>query len=360
MRIGLTLLILLSVCNLVFSQSGGEEEQQYLRFKLDTEGYFYNAEFSHPLKPGYTLPGFIVQPSCTLAIDRKFEFTAGYFGSFIHGREGIFRSCPILSLGGYLFGNSGLYCALGTLPISHPMLEFVYSCQYAWLHRPEAGAQIRYDTQWFRLQTWIDWDHFIWKDANDEERFLFGAQLHSIPNSHHHRFAYNAFLLARHHGGQIDTSRLPVVTSTNIGLVLEYALGLNSHLSIGTRLAAVASHDGHKPTPLTQRNGWALRPEIWFKIPTNKHRGLKFLVSYFYGSNFISLRGEELYRSYSLWSDGKVQSQRQILQGEFVFQEVITQQAAFQFGINGYYDLDLRRIDYDFYLRLRLNLAWQW
>ena len=84
------------------------------------------------------------------------------------------------------------------------------------------------------------------------------------------------------------------------------------------------------------------------------------MVSYFYGNHFISLRGEELYRSYSQWSDGKVQPQRQILQGELFFQEDITRQASFQFGANGYYDLDLRRIDYDFYLRLRLNLAWQW
>ena len=358
MRIGLTLLILLGICNLVFSQS--DDEETHLRFKLDTEGYFYNAEFSHPLKPGYTIPGFIVQPSVTLATERKIEFTAGYFGSFIQGREGIFRSRPILTLGGYLFDDSGLYCALGTLPISHPLPEFVYSSQYPWLHSPEAGAQIRYDTQWFRLQTWIDWDHFIWKDANDEERFLFGAQLHSIPNNYHYRFAYNAFLLARHHGGQIDTSKLPVVTSTNMGLVLEYTFGLSSYFFLGTRLAAVASHDGHKPTPLTQRNGWALRPEIWFGTSPLKRHRLKFMVSYFYGSNFISLRGEELYRSYSQWSDGKVQPQRQILQGELFFQEEITRQASFQFGANGYYDLDLRRIDYDFYLRLRLNLAWQW
>jgi len=358
MRTSILLPILLLFSYVSFAQDFFDNTR--IKFNLAGEGYFYNAEFSHPVKPGYTLPGFTARPSATLEFNQKLEFTAGYFTSFIQGKNGVHLSRPILTIASYLFGKSGLYCALGTLPISHPLPEWVYSNQYAWLHNPEAGALLRYDARWFRLQTWIDWDRFIWKDANDEERFLFGAQLHALPNQQNGNLTYNAFFLARHHGGQIDTSHLPVVTSTNIGTELGYVWRLGVHNFMGTRIAAVTSHDGHKPTPLTQRNGWAIRPEISWKLMKDTQYNLRFAVSYFYGNNFISLRGEELYRSYSMWSDGNVQQQRQILQGAFVFQEKLLQYASFQFGANGYYDLDLRRIDYDFYLRLKLDLAWEW
>lgn len=359
MRISITLLVLCLFTGWSFAQF--DTDDVHLRFQLRSEGYFYNAEFSHPVKPGYTLPGISVKPSATLELGSKLEFTAGYFTSYMQGKakDGLYLSRPLFTIAAHLFGDSGLYCALGTLPVVHPLPEFVYSMQYAWLHNLEAGAQICYDTRWFRLQTWIDWDRFIWKDANDEERFLFGAQLHALPNPDN-RITYNAFFLARHHGGQIDTSHLPVVTSSNLGLELGYSYFLGVAHSLGARIAAVASHDGHKPTPLSQRNGWAIRPEIWWTVMQKEKYHVRIAASYFYGRNFISMRGEELYRSYSMWSDGYVQSQRQIAHGSFLFEERLWEYASFQFGANGYYDLDLRRIDYDFYLRLKLDLGWGW
>ena len=335
-------------------------EQYSLKYKLASEAYFYNAEFSHPVKPGYTLPGVWIKPLATLEVLSKVELTLGGYATLMQGTMSGFRYRPILTLNAYLFGDRGLYCALGTLPIEHPLPEWIYATQYAWLNNPEAGAMLRYDWHGARFQTWIDWDRFIWKDSNDEERFLFGAQVYALKKQDAPGIKYNAFFLARHHGGQIDTSHRPVVTSTNLGAELGYVWTLDERNFLLTRAAAVTSHDGHKPTPLTEHNGWAICPEFAWEWRSEKRYRVHCVVSYFYGQNFITLRGEELYRSYSLWSEEYVQPRRQFLKGSFAFQESFVDVAHFLFEANGYYDIDLRRIDYDFSLRLKLDLAWHW
>jgi len=327
---------------------------------LGAESYFYNAEFAHPLKPGYTLPGVAVHPEVWRRVGEKLYLNGGYFYAYMHGKTEAQVHKPTLSIAAQLAttGRGSFWCHLGTLTGEHPLPEAIYSPQYAWLHGPEAGAQLYWQGNRYRIQTWIDWDRFIWKDANDEERFLYGLQwfnhaaaAQGSEQGGQPEFTYNAFFLARHHGGQIDTSHLRVVTSTNAGLSLGWARREGT-LCPQVQLHGFVSHDGHHDSPLPARNGWAAAGEAGLRLGQALYLG----AGYFYGKNFISLRGEELYRSYSMWSDGAMHSVRSILEGAIVYEKSITQSGRFSCGAKGYYDLALRRIDYDFYLRLQIAL----
>ena len=111
----LSLLLLLCPC-LGNAQIFYEDTNLDLNFT--SEGFFYNSEFSHPVKPGYTLPGITLRPFATLELKNKVAFTAGYFATYIQGKEkeGLLLSRPLFTLSAHLFGDSGVYCALGTLP----------------------------------------------------------------------------------------------------------------------------------------------------------------------------------------------------------------------------------------------------
>lgn len=322
---------------------------------FDADSYFYNAEFSHPLKPGYTLPGVVVHPGLWFALEKRLYLNGGYFYAYMHGKKEAQVQKPTLSLRAQLAAGtqSSFWCILGTLRDEHPLPSYVYSPQYGWLHGPEAGAQLYWTSAHHRLQTWIDWDRFIWKDANDEERFLYGLQFFNYERSGERRphFTYNAFFLARHHGGQIDTSHLRVVTSTHAGINLGWTTN-STGIRPAVHLHGSMSHDGHHDSPLPKRDGWAVAAEGQLHLWEQLH----FSLEYFYGKHFISLRGEELYRSYSFWSDGAMHPTRSILDGSVEYEQAITAYGRFSAGAKGYYDVALRRIDYDFYLRLQIFL----
>lgn len=320
---------------------------------VDADSYFYNAEFDHPLKPGYTLPGFSLYPRFSLNLAQRLYLEAGAYLGYMHGKKALQVLRPVFSVRAELLPD--FWCTIGTLASPTEFPEFLYTRQYSWLHGPEGGAAFRYANPYLVARTWIDWDRFIWKDDNDEERFLYGFTLTSPTPTYKPGCYYNAFFLARHHGGQIDTSALPVVTSTNMGARLGYAISFidSAKYAVGLLLTAVASHDGHKSSPILSRNGYALHSELWLRT----FRVLTLAAGYFYGKNFISLRGEELYRSYSLWSRGRSAEQRSIVTGTLSLQQPITHYAYFQAGASGFYDLAFRRIDYDFYIRLVVNFV---
>ena len=340
----------------LFAQASVPEERERLvryGWAVDADSYFYNAEFDHPLKPGYTLPGFSLSPRISLNLAQRLYLEAGAYLGYMHGKKALQVLRPVFSVRAELLPD--FWCTIGTLASPTEFPEFLYTRQYSWLHGPEGGAAFRYANAYLVARTWIDWDRFIWKDDNDEERFLYGFTLTSPTPTYKPGWYYNAFLLARHHGGQIDTSALPVVTSTNMGARLGYAMSFidSAKYAVGLLLTAVASHDGHKQTPLTARNGYALHSELWLRT----FRVLTLAAGYFYGRNFISLRGEELYRSYSLWSRGRCAERRSIVTGTLSLQQPITRYAYFQAGASGFYDLAFRRIDYDFYIRLVVNFV---
>ena len=358
-RVLLLLGLLFGLFQPLWAQESHLDERQDAKgkwgFSLSADSYFYNAEFAHPLKPGYTLPGVGVHPELWLSLEERLYLNGGYFYAYMHGQKEAQVAKPTLSIRARLASSarSSFWCILGTLRDEHPLPSYVYSPQYGWLHGPEAGAQLYWTSGAHRLQTWIDWDRFIWKDANDEERFLYGLQFFNYERTDGARphFTYNAFFLARHHGGQIDTSRLRVVTSTHAGISLGWTSN-SRRLRPQLRLHASLSHDGHHDSPLPQRNGWALAGEAQLHLWEQLH----FSVGYFYGKHFISLRGEELYRSYSFWSDGAMHPTRSILEGSVEYEQALMTGGRFSAGAKGYYDLSLRRVDYDFYLRLEIFL----
>ncbi len=321
--------------------------------RLQAEGVFYNLEYDHPLKPGYTLPLVIARPQVSYAYDSLFWLAAGWHYGVMAGRRKAWQSYPIISLQARL--AKGFHIRLGELPDAreHQLPEFLYTQQRAWLNRPEMGAQLTYRNRWVQAEAWVDWFHFVWRNTSENEQFLQGVQVNLRPIERVD-FSLKGFVLGLHSGGQLDTTHLPVTTSTNMGLLASYlspCLG-NSQLRVGGEVDYALSRDASVATPLSKRMGWASR-----MMAVLQGYGLRGQLGYYLAHRFVSLRGEELYSAYSSWSNGAVREVRSVLIGEVDYAKEFARGLSFYCGLHALYDLRLGQVDYGFWVGLRAEVG---
>lgn len=330
-----------------------------VRGRMEAEGFFYNSEFSHPLKPGYTLPGVLVAPTVHLTPNKWAEFIGGYRCVVMAGRKRPFVHHPVLSLRMCL--RPDLMVRLGTLPDmrEHGLPAWVYVGQWAWLHPTETGAQIKYMRGLFRAETWIDWSNFIWFREQDNERFLYGFHVQyggsRKASVHLEGLHLGLFALASHVGGQIDDSPTPVQTSVNLGLHMHYtsrSIG-RMQLRIKTGSYFAFSNDGREASPLSSPHGWAMRPYVSIVVPRASMR-----FGYFVSQRYTSLRGEELFSSYSEWSEGRFMEQRHIATGQLRYRYLLGRATEFVGVGEAFYDMGLSRFDWAFSLQIRMRLEY--
>ncbi len=334
------------------------EDTLHVGLRVDSEGVFYNAEFSHPMKPGYTLPGVAVEPTLRVQPNKWAEFIGGYRGVFMGGKMRSVVGCPVISLRMCL--SPELMIRMGTLANTrtHGLPDWLYSHQWPWLHNPETGAKIKYMRGLFRAETWIDWSNFIWRGENDNERFLYGLRVQyggsRRPEVVLTGMRVGLFALASHIGGQIDDSPEPVQTSLNAGVDLHYTSspmgGLSLRLLGGVYFAI--SRDGAAASPLDISSGWAGYPYLALRM----RRGM-VSVGYFRAKRFVSLRGEELLSAYSSWGDGRAMAARSVLTGTLRYRYQLGKSTEFTARAEGFYDLTLSRVDWAFLLRIRMRLS---
>ena len=337
-----------------FGHAPEPDEAGDARIGLTGEAFLYNAEFDHPLKVGYTLPGWTLTPYMSYDCFRILDVSVGWRVTQMIGRRDPWRSDFLFSISSYPIQS--LAIRLGALPEPHEhrLPDFLYSHQRAWLNRPEMGAHIRYEPllAFYFAEAWLDWETFIWRGAKKNEQFFLGLQL---ARQSLRGFQGRLFFLAHHSGGQIDDTSLPVITSINTGGELGYA-----HFVGPTRLAwgvyAALSRDGDKTHPFYGRSGYAVRPYIGCSW-----NGLHGELAYFHALRFYTLRGQELYASYSDWSEGRHMARRQIVTARLDYSHsTSTDVVEFKAGTELFYDVALRRVDWAFFLQTKINFALRW
>ncbi|MDR2120245.1 MAG: hypothetical protein LBP64_05140 [Tannerella sp.] len=204
--------------------------------EVDNVSFFRNVESPGIIVPGYTLPGLRLQAKAVCYPVSGIRFEGGIHSLWFWG-TGTYPASAYGSLAGHIDGrpdntvhvypffraqvelSEQLHIVMGSLygGANHRLAEPLYNPELNLIADPETGLQLLYDGRGLHLDTWVNWETFIYRMDTKQEAFSFGISalfdVNSCESAWHVYFPVQA--LAQHRGGQIDATSLPVQTVLN-------------------------------------------------------------------------------------------------------------------------------------------------
>ena len=291
--------------------------QDLLALRLSAEGFFRNDEYASDLVADYTLPGYRLQvdlgysPRTELTIELRLGISHLYYwGASRYPAALAYQDLP------YWRGDGKDYTRFRVLPFfrasiqpvrglaillghleggaKHELIAPLYNPELNLTADPETGLQIRYEGKHTQLDTWVDWQSFIFKGDTHPEAFVFGLHARqALPLSSRSQLELQLQTLAHHRGGVLNERADTVHTWLNgaLGLAYEHRFLLKDRpLKLRTALYGTfySQRGGHYPL----EKGWGIYAE------TNLHwRRWHTQLGYWYGSDFVSVLGTPFVQS---------------------------------------------------------------
>ncbi|MDR3261816.1 MAG: hypothetical protein LBT78_08275 [Tannerella sp.] len=283
---------------------------------VDNLNFFRNNEWVSSIVPGYTLPGFWLQPKAVYYPLKNIKIEGGFHSLWFWGTNQYpsyaYRDLPALKgnelkkahLLPYFRVQAALSdqvnIILGDIygGANHRLAEPLYNPELNLTADPEAGLQLLWHTHWMDFDTWVNWESFIYKMEAHQEGFSFGLSTRFMCNRPDTRFHvyFPLQVLAQHRGGQIDTTDLPVHTAfngaTGVGLDWNLRWGLLRKINLEWNLTGYYQHAGNL-WPL--KRGYGNYAALSFEIDDFSVKS-----AYWKCDRFISMFGNPLYGAPSL------------------------------------------------------------
>ena len=285
-----------------------------LRVNIDNLNFFKNNEYESQITKGYTLPGFWVKPSVSYQPLRNLKVDVGaymihYWGATKypnfnysdmpewHGEQYQkgFHILPFFRV--QIDPTKRLSLILGTLygHNNHNLIAPLYNYEMGLSGDPETGFQIILDAPRLKLDSWINWESFIYRNDTHQESFSFGTSLKLLANSSkaplHLYFPLQSIF--QHRGGEINTEAEERSVKTWMNAAAGMGLIINTRNDIVPWINLEACGVYYKQVagdllPFDKGHGY---------LATASMRLWKFDVSgeYWWCKDFISILGNPLY-----------------------------------------------------------------
>ena len=294
-----------------------------LSVALDNISFFQNNEYAGDVQNGYTLPGLWIQPKVIYQPLKNVKVELGahllkYWGTtrypsfayqgiekwkgpdFQKGFHALpfFRAQIALSkqvdlIFGNIYGGS-----------NHHLTEPLYNPEHNLTTDPEAGLQLLYKSKLLTLDTWVNWESFIFETDNHQEAFTFGLSTTININSKDAKLHLYAPLQALflHRGGEIDT-----ITTSSVQTWLNGAVGIGATYNINYGVLKQANfelmtthYEQEAGDLLPFTSGYGIYPKLTVDI-----HDFQVKAAYWYAHDFISLLGNPFYGTTSIAEPGR-------------------------------------------------------
>lgn len=228
------------------------EKKGELSVELDNISFFKDNEYAGSVVKGYSLPGLWLEPKAVYYPLRNIKLEAGIHALIYHGankypsyayqdianwkgnqyQKGIhvlpyFRAQIALS--------SHVDLVLGDIygGANHNLIEPLYNPELNLTADPEVGLQLLYTSRWFNLDSWVNWQSFIFRQDTHQEAFTFGISGRVKFNQPESRFHFYMPIqgLAQHRGGEIDT-----IFANSVQTLMNGSIGVGGTWNIGHAL----------------------------------------------------------------------------------------------------------------------------
>ena len=351
-----SLCILFIFINIISGQTIGEAKpvQGDLSLRIKSLNFIEDNEFFNPIVEGYTLLGFFFQPELVYMPNAKVSLRGGVHILKYYGHEKFSQIRPVFST--TLFFSDKTSLTLGTLsgPYKHHFFDPHFYSERLYNEYIEDGIQLTHIDNHIFTDTWISWENFIFKGDSVREQFTLGESFKysSALVSDFIRIEVPVQLQLKHLGGQISDYPQQMESFINIaaGLRINFDLAGKRYGQAGIEYLQFLNsmREGDTLYGISQGNASWLRLHYTYKT-------FRFETGYWRAHNFYAPNGNPIYGSVSDYQPGVVIHDRRIINSSVSVRFLPVSYLELYFGIDLYYDIDLKRVDQAYTLHLNFD-----
>lgn len=321
-------------------------DSQKLFFHVEDKNFFKNNEYFNPLNEGYTLLGFVLQPSFVYNPGKTTRFEAG--GSFLKysGRNNFSDIQPILRF--QYQPSSAFQMVMGTLygGTSHGLIEPLYRWEQEFMNPVENGLQFLFKTSQIKADIWLQWEQFIFRGDPFQEELTVGtsAAWKLLPVNQSFNITIPFQSIINHHGGQDISVDKPIQTLANVASGAKASWTMDGKLKEVDLECWVMSYNDLSPQKLqAYKSGYGVYPKAGIQVGS-----FMLQTGYFHGEKFIAIKGEPLFHSALTPNTGYLYPKRNLLTVKFIFSKQIEKGISIAAYSETYTDLWNGNLDYNY------------
>ena len=346
LRILFVLLFVFSVFTIIAQETTNDYK---LNLQIDNLNFVKNNEYFNHIADGYTLLGSQLHPKLVLEPNKNLSLKLGVFGLTYAGLNDYSRVIPTFSL---LYKERNSTFIMGTLQSkqAHNMIAPILDFESHLDERSvENGLQYLYNTEKISIDTWLNWEQFIFKKDSHNEEFVMGLNAnYKVFKNKKWQFSIPLQNTFFHRGGQINTNETgerAVFTMRTSTIGLDFQYKLNKTQSIKGSTFFVQNQSSGTPAEFIFDKGMG-----WFSNVAYTYNNWNIGVGHWYGENFMSPRGDAMFQSVSsktdtLYINGELQETyngytdpiRSLILSNFSYGKELTPNFDFKFVFNGYF-----------------------
>ncbi|WP_234408561.1 hypothetical protein [Marinilabilia salmonicolor] len=304
-----------------------------------------NNEYKNKFAWGHTLIGYGIQPTLMYYAGEHLRLRAGVFLQQYSGLNYYSEVRPVLSA--HLRVSPSFDLIMGSLKghIHHDVIEPLFDTERQYKRPVENGIQFLIDRPWLDMDVWVDWEQFVQVGDDFPEWFTAGVSATLQPTDTTGRlWQLNIPLnmMAVHRGGEVSNYPERVQTSMNLaaGVLLNRKLE-GTLKNAGIFAYAMNYGNLNDAGQLGVNSGYA-----WYGGITANTRRTNLMVGYFYGHDFVALRGGGMFQSVSPIRNNVYIPTRQLVTMKIGYNRVFLKKIKFSFLFEGYYDIPDARFDF--------------
>ena len=290
----------ISFCLTTYAQTDSTRISPWF-YSVSATGSFRNNEYKEPFGIGYTLPGYRLSGAVGYQKD-KWEvslggFLLGYFGAqsypqYAYGNSftnisdstrrknslPFFR--PIFQIKTYI--GKEMMVQIGSSDADHQLPDALYNKELRYTAFTEQGVRFMGEWRFLLLDTWVDWQNFIFPRDNHQELFTFGLAA-SVPFhlSTTQKLTVAVKSIGTHRGGEVYNIQPGESAQTRLAAALgaEWLYMIHPNASIGLSgyglLSASSQH--------SRSNGLGIDVTL-----QGSWKGIDAAIEGWYGSNYYA------------------------------------------------------------------------
>jgi hypothetical protein len=325
-----------------------------LSLRIKSISFVKDNEYSGPVIEGYTLVGFFLHPELVYSPSPKVMLRGGTHLLKYSGTGKFSEIRPVFSASLKLSDQTWL--TIGTLSGSykHKLFDPHFNSERLYNAYAEDGLQITTSNVHIFNDTWINWENFIFKGDSTREIFTFGESFKYTTSviSDFLQLELPVQLQLKHFGGQISNYPQPVETCLNFatGLRINFDLAQKKYGQAGVEYLLFLNNQLNGESLSGIKSGSA----NWIKAHYT-YKALYFGAAYWTAHNYFAPNGNPIYGSVPDFQPGFVVPDRRLINNCLYLN--LSPETYFKlfFGIDTYYDLDIKRLDYSFALHLNFD-----